>query len=143
MNTSIRNKKLQQLHRILLKINAVDCKKDILSQYHVTSSKDLTDKDLDQLISRMQSGAENRYTTCPEVKRWRSNALVHLNKYGKYVTNDDWTQVNEFLLDKRVAGKLLYEMNLPELKALVKKLYQMTQKRKDKQVKEVFLAMNN
>ncbi|WP_442795343.1 hypothetical protein [Pelobium manganitolerans] len=143
MNTVTRNKKLQQLHRILLKLNAVDCKKDILSQYKVSSSKDLTDKDLDHLLGRMQKGAENRYTTCPEVKRWRSNVIVQLNKYGKYVTNNDWTQVNEFMLDKRVAGKLLYEMDLSELKALVKKLYQMTKKRKEKQVKEVFLAMNN
>lgn len=143
MNTAIRNKKLQHLHRILLKLNAVDCKKDILSQYHVKSSTELSDNDLNAFIARLDKGAENRYTNCPEVKRWRSNALVHLNKYGKYVTNNDWSQVNEFLLDKRIAGKLLYEMNLVELKALVKKLYQMTEKKQEKQLKEVYLALNN
>ncbi len=41
---------------------------------------------------------------------------------GVYDNTGDWTRVNAFLMDKRIAGKLLYQMTLEELKALTVKL---------------------
>lgn len=143
MNTAIRNKKLQQLHLTLLKLKALDCKKSLVGQYGVESSRDLSDKQLDQLINRLEEGASNRYTVDPIIKEWRSNVLVHLTKYGIYTDNNDWARVNEFLMDKRIAGKMLYEMNAAEMRTLCKKLRSMTGKRKEKQLDEIYLAMNN
>jgi hypothetical protein len=143
MSTQIRNKKLQQLHLLLLKLGAVDCKGDLLSDYNVTSSRDLTDRDLDELLKRVHAGAENRYSENPAIKAWRSNVLVHLTKYGIYSTNADWPKVNRFLMDKRVAGKLLYEMSVPEMQTLFKKLIAMAKKRQEKQLSEIYQAVHN
>lgn len=139
----VRNKKLQQLHLTLIKLKAVQYKGMIVGRYDVESSKDLTDAQLDDLLNSLEAGAANKYTTDKGVKTWRSNVLVQLNKYGIYTDNSDWSRVNEFLLDKRVAGKLLYELNVDEMKDLVKKLISMTRKKQDKQYHEIKLAMYN
>ncbi|WP_295675687.1 hypothetical protein [uncultured Mucilaginibacter sp.] len=138
-----RNKKLQALHQVLLKLNVIDCKKEIVGQYGVESSRDLTDKQLDELLERLAKGITNRYSTEQGLKAWRSHVIVQLNKYGIYATNNDWTKVNQFMLDKRVAGKLLYELNVDELKALVPKIASMAKKRSEKQRSEIKLAMYN
>lgn len=141
--TQTRNKKLQALHQVLLKLNVVDCKKEIVGQYNVQSSRDLTDQQLDDLLDRLDKGVKNRLSMNPQIKAWRSHVIVQLNKYGIYATNNDWTKVNQFMLDKRVAGKLLYEMSIDELKALVPKIASMAKKRNEKQRSEIKLAMYN
>jgi len=138
-----RNKKLQALHQVLLKLNVVDCKKEIVGRYNVESSRDLSDAQLDELLDSLDTGVKNRLSTDPALKQWRSNVIVHLNKYGIYATNNDWSLVNQFMLDKKVAGKLLYEMSLQELKDLVPKLISMTKKRQEKQLSEIKMAMYN
>ncbi|RKR83226.1 hypothetical protein BDD43_3429 [Mucilaginibacter gracilis] len=143
MDTKTRNKKLQQLHVMLIKLGAIDCKGDLLSDYNVTSSRDLTDKDLDALLNRVQAGAANRYSDDPKIKAWRSNVLVNLTKYGIYSTPADWKRVNHFLMDKRIAGKLLYEMSVPEMQALCKKLIAMAKNRQEKQLSEIYQAVHN
>jgi len=143
MNTQERNKKLQQLHVMLIKLGAIDCKGDLLSDYNVSSSRDLSDRDLDALLERVQNGASNRHSSDPNIKAWRSNVLVNLTKYGIYSTPADWKRVNAFLLDKRISGKLLYEMGVAEMQALCKKLIAMTKARQNKQLSEIYQAVHN
>jgi hypothetical protein len=143
MNTQIRNKKLQQLHVMLIRLGAIDCKADMMSDYNVTSSRDLNDEQLDELLNRVSAGAANRYSDDPRIKAGRSNVIARLTQYGIYQTPADWKKVNHFLLDKRVAGKLLYEMSVAEMQALCTKLIAMTKKRQEAQLSEVYQAMHN
>lgn len=54
------------------------------------------------------------------VKRQRSGVLKRLQKLGIDTTN--WTNVNTFLCDPRIAGKSLYELSGDELQSLIPKL---------------------
>ena len=47
--------------------------------------------------------------------------LLRIGRLG-INTVDNWDEVNAFLMSPKIAGKLLYEMSLDELKSLVKKL---------------------
>ena len=63
---------------------------------------------------------ENNYYE-QQLRKARSSVLLRINRLG-ISTLDNWDEVNAFLMSPKIAGKLLYEMNLEELKALVKKL---------------------
>lgn len=66
-------------------------------------------------------GRFNRTTYEQQLKKARSSVLVRIHRLG-ISTIDNWDEVNAFLSSPRIAGKLLYEMSLEELKGLVKKL---------------------
>jgi hypothetical protein len=64
--------------------------------------------------------ATNYSQVDPEKKRLRSSILLRLQKHGVDTTH--WKNVNTFLLQPRIAGKMLFEMSVPEMKALIPKL---------------------
>ena len=51
-------------------------------------------------------------------------------------TVDNWDEVNAFLVSPKIAGKLLYEMDLQELKDLTRKLEAIARKGGIKSIKE-------
>ena len=105
--------KIRQFHAILAKKGIMDLKHDILAEYGVISTKDLKETQLDELINRMQTVQVSQ-----ELRDARSIVLDMLNKIG--ITGSKitgWDKVNEYLLQPRIAGKQLYEMNSDELKA--------------------------
>lgn len=53
-------------------------------------------------------------------KKLRSQILVKLQKHG--VDTTDWSKVNQFLENPRIAGKRLYNMTHDEMQALIRKL---------------------
>lgn len=55
-----------------------------------------------------------------ETKKLRSSILKKLQLHG--VDTTDWTCVNRFLEQPRIAGKRLYNMSNEEMLALIKKL---------------------
>lgn len=55
-----------------------------------------------------------------ERRQWRSAVLHQLQLLG--VNTADWTCVNKYCLDKRIAGKLFRELTIPELSDLIPKL---------------------
>ena len=55
-----------------------------------------------------------------ERRQWRSAVLHQLQLLG--VNTADWTCVNKYCLDKRIAGKLFRELSVAELEALMPKL---------------------
>jgi hypothetical protein len=55
-----------------------------------------------------------------EVTRLRSAILHRLQKGG--IDTADWATVNAYLRDKRIAGKPLYKLTIPEMNKLIKKL---------------------
>jgi hypothetical protein len=123
-----KSKKVQELRAAWISLGIDNMRKDIMKPYGVESTKDLTIEQLDELLKRFSS----KYFRTPpdaEGRRLRSIALTLLTRYGVYSTNDDWHQVNRFLMDRRIAGKLMYEMDTNDLNALIRKLRAMLDKK--------------
>ena len=64
---------------------------------------------------------QDRNSYKEKVRKARSSVLLRIGRLG-INTVDNWDEVNAFLMSPKIAGKLLYEMSLDELKSLVKKL---------------------
>lgn len=54
------------------------------------------------------------------IKKLRSGILHRLQKHGINTTN--WDDVNRFLLNPRIAGKMLFQMDVEEMRGLIGKL---------------------
>jgi hypothetical protein len=80
------------------------------------------------------AAARKTYTD-PEKKRLRSSILLRLQKHGVDTTH--WKNVNLFLLQPRIAGKMLFEMSVPEMKALIPKLEAILSKDEKKRCEEI------
>ena len=76
-----------------------------------------------------------------ETKKLRSAILFKLQKYGIDTTN--WTSVNRFLEQNRIAGKRLYDMNCEEMRALITKLGSILNKEKKVEEEETRRAIMN
>jgi len=112
--------KIRQLRALWIRQGCDQYRDAILEPYGVTSTKDLTEAQLDKLIASFTH--TNKSDAPLEVRGARSLNLKLLMELGVYDNTGDWTRVNAFLMDKRIAGKLLYQMTLEELKALTVKL---------------------
>lgn len=93
----------------------------ILEQYQVTSTADLSNEQLDELIRHYSH--EWHPPVSDHMRRLRSDVLTLLNRLGLYSNGSDWTQINDFLMSPRISGKLLYQMDEAELGALCRKLH--------------------
>ncbi len=106
---------IKQFHAILAKKKKgmLNIKEDILASYNVASSKELTLEQLEQVIRQIGGSAT------PEVMRKeRSAVLSLLDKLGiKGNSEIGWDRVNSYLLQPRIAGKILYHMDATELRA--------------------------
>lgn len=134
--------KIKTFHALLNSLGLRDQKATMVQAYGVESTKDLTDAQLDKLINslrRMQKSPQ----TPPEIRRGRSTVLDLLTRLGVYKDNRDWNRVNKYLLNPRICGKLLYELDKEELKSLAKKLRAILKKQEDKIQQEAFWAANN
>lgn len=87
-------------------------------------------------------GRYNKTAYEQQVKKARSAVLLRVGRLG-INTIDNWDEVNAFLLSPKIAGKLLYEMSLDEMKALVKKLEAITRNGGLKSVREAEKAEEN
>jgi hypothetical protein len=136
--------RIRRFHAALAGSGQQAHKSAILGAYGVDSTKDLTPEQADDAIQKLNELSTAQKTDAPKpIRRARSVALTLINALGIYATNNDWTKVNEFLLNPRIAGKLLYQMDLEELKALNRKLRAMIKKRNEQLDKENYQAANN
>lgn len=141
-------KKIRAFYGLLKSMNLMHQKEEILGSYNVASTKDLTGDQLDDLIRRLNVEAQ-RTNVSPEPKRadsqtryWRSVNIDLLTRLGVHI-NGNWKRVNEYLLNPKIAGKELYVLNVPELKALSIKLRMIQTKRQEQLSREDFYAKNN
>jgi hypothetical protein len=111
-------------------------KEVLLEGYGAKSMLDLTAEQLADLTARLKnivSEVQSKEVP-PALRRKRSNLLAALAKIGVH-TVGGWERVNEFLLEKRIAGKLLYEMDVAEIEAALVKVQQIARKyAKEKEV---------
>lgn len=124
-------RRIRRFHAALSAANLQSQKVNLLSGYGVESTKDLTPEQADELIARLTDIGKSKKKDAPKpIRQHRSIVMTLINELGIYATNGDWKRVNKFLLNPRIAGKLLYEMDLTELKKLQKKLRVMIKNRK-------------
>jgi len=119
-----KSKLIQQFHAILAAKGIMDMKADIIGSYGVESTKDLTELQLNELISNLN----NKHGQL--IVKYRSTVLDLLGVLdvrGSRLIG--WDHVNNYLLQPRVAGKILYEMSMDELKDCAKRLRMIISKR--------------
>ncbi len=72
-----------------------------------------------------------------ELKRLRSAVLHRLQKHG--IDTTDWSRVNAFMRQPRIAGKTMGEMSIDELKAFIPKIESILSK--DKVIRDEYERM--
>jgi hypothetical protein len=125
MSNSIKNARVRRLRAMWIKQGVDEYRGAILEPYGVTSTAGLSLEQLDELIDRFKTKTEVTART----RALRSDVMVTLDKLGIYAENGDWQRVNAFLMQPRIAGKLLYQMCDDELLALNRKLRAMLAKK--------------
>lgn len=143
MTTTQRNQLYRKLHALLNELGISDSKEVLLSGYGVESTRRLSDHDLIDLVNRVNGMKVQKAIPGDRLRQLRSEVLTILNEMGIYATNNDWTRINSFLMDKRIAGKLLYELTIDELVQLRPKLRSIAKKLKERREMETHLALMN
>jgi hypothetical protein len=92
-----------------------------------------------QIVDSINNTANYKYLL--EIKKFRSAILHRLQKHG--IDTTDLKVVNKFLKQPRIAGKKLYEMSIPEMQELIKKLESILHKDKIIQERTQRLACLN
>lgn len=122
-----RKPKIRQLRALWIKQGCDQFREYILEPYGVTSTADLTEPQLDELILRFSHDVKSEVPV--DVRNARSLVLKLLTELGVYDNTCDWKHVNAYLLDKRIAGKLLFQMSVDEMRGLATKLRAILQKK--------------
>lgn len=82
-------------------------------------------------MTRYMEGVIERKPDERVVKKLRSAILHRLQKHG--VNTTSWDDVNRFLLNPRVAGKMLFQMDVEEMQNLIGKLERILEKDRRRQ----------
>ena len=136
------NARLRRFYALLKQAGVAANKTDILAGFGVESTNDLTVKQLDELLETLQRLADSRHQASPEVRKARSRVLTICTDLGVFVKND-WKKLNAFIIQPRIAGKLLYDCSLEELQVLNRKLSKMLRDRVANIEQEDTMATNN
>ena len=94
-------------------------KDDIVMQFtegRTTHLSEMTNAEFHEMCDAIE-GRFNRTAHEEQIRKARNAVLLRIGRLG-INTIDNWDEVNAFLLSKKIAGKLLYEMSLDELKSL-------------------------
>lgn len=112
-------------------------KEELVLRYtdgRTTHLSQMTDAEYLEMCDAIE-GRFNKSAYEQQLKKARSAVLLRVGRLG-INTIDNWDEVNAFLLSPKIAGKLLYDMSLDEMKALVKKLEAIINKGGIKSLKE-------
>lgn len=138
------SKKRQLAGALLSERGLMQVKTDVLAGYGVERIRDLNESQLNHLIDGLRALPEvHRREAAPEIRKARSSVLNLLDDLGIKAKNGNWAAVNNYLSQPRIAGKVLYEMNLQELKDCTKKLRAIIKKRKAEAEEMARLAQEN
>ena len=98
-------------------------KDEIVMQFtdgRTTHLSEMTRDEYNEMCAALE-GRFNRAAYEQQLKKARSAVLYRVGKLG-INTIDNWDEINAFLLSPKIAGKVLYEMSLDEMKELTRKL---------------------
>jgi len=140
-NAMEKSKKIQRLRAIWIRQGIDNHRASILEGYGVSSTADLTGQQLDELIRNYS--AEYHKPASEHTRNLRSSILTLLTRLGVYTTQEDWASVNQFMMDKRIAGKLMYQCTDDELRILKRKLHSILHKQEeDAKDEKRFMRLN-
>lgn len=98
-------------------------KDEIVMQFtdgRTTHLSEMTTAEYHEMCAALE-GRFNKAAYEQQLKKARSAVLLRVGRLG-INTIDNWDEVNAFLLSPKIAGKLLYDMTIDELKELTRKL---------------------
>lgn len=98
-------------------------KDEIVMQFtdgRTTHLSEMTRDEYNEMCAALE-GRFNKAAYEQQLKKARSAVLLRVGRLG-INTIDNWDEVNAFLLSPKIAGKLLYDMSIDELKELTRKL---------------------
>lgn len=96
-----------------------------------TSLREVTAEEYIGICKSMEATLQKRADAfIRQRKAARSAALHQLQLYG--IDTTDWTKVNAFCLQPRIAGKAFRELRIEELEALTRKMRAINKKTKDR-----------
>lgn len=120
----MKNKLIQQLQILMKQQNITEHKEAFYSSYGVTSSKAMTEEQLQDAIVRLGGKpTQGREKVNADVRYLRSQVLKVLTSPSPSGLNipNDWDTLNKFIKDRQ--GKLLSKMTIEELKKFKKQLH--------------------
>lgn len=101
-----------------------DFKEGVVSQFtngRTTSLREMTRKEYDTMCDKLEGATAQLLRTVKEVqRRHRSKCLKLMQKLG--IDTTDWTRINAFCEDPRIAGKVFAKLTNDELDQLSVKL---------------------
>jgi hypothetical protein len=124
-----RKQKNSLVHVLMQKAGVREHKESILEPYGVESVTVLEEAHIDELIERLQRLPELKKTDTPKaVRQLRSTVILAAEAYlnTKISDPESWGRFNGLLLNKRIAGKMLWELTEDELKTVNKKIRALT-----------------
>jgi len=134
---------IRRFYALLSEKNLREQKESILSGLGVDSTKDLDDVALVALIESLSAIESPKSEASKAIRDARSAVLRTLNEMDIKVNNNNWDHVNNYLKQPRIAGKVLCQCTLEELKALIPKLKAIAKKRRERIEEENIKAANN
>lgn len=118
-----RGAKIRRINTLMSACRLIPNREDILALWDARTYDELLDEEIVEVQAFMELAHRAKTTPAPDaIRRLRSQVLAHLTKLGMYASPEDWTKVNQFLLQRRICGRLLYMLDTEELQALVRKL---------------------
>jgi hypothetical protein len=147
-NAMERKQKNSLVHKLMFAAGVRDHKEALLEPYGVDGVSDLSDTQIDELIERLQRlpQLKSKKTDTPkEIRNLRAVIIISAEQYMgiKISDPDSWDRFNKLMLNSRICGKFLWELNEDELKALNKKFRVMNSNKTEQRHKENFMAMQN
>lgn len=106
-------------NRLTIRGDREECRKQIVSQYtrgRTDSLKDMTAQEYAACIAGMEALSGSVET----LRKWRSSCLRLMQQLG--IDTTDWSAVDAFCFDPRIAGKRFAWLDHHELEDLQKKL---------------------
>ena len=119
-----REAKIRRINQLLSACKLTKNRPDVLVLWGANDFEEMTDAALFACQDWLNEAYRCRTSPVPEpVRRLRSQVMTLLNKLGKYAGPDDWTDVNRYLLQRKICGRVLYMLfDEDELRALIRKL---------------------
>ena len=147
MNIEMERSKKNSLFHVLLHQSGIRAHKDaLLEPFGVESVTDLKEADLDTLIARLTTAVTyKKADTTKAVRSLRSKVLLAAESYMniKIASPEAWNRFNALMMDKRIMGKMLWEMDEKDLKTVHKKLQKLTRDMESRRKFESYQATHN
>ena len=112
-----------RFYALLKKYPAIE-KDDIVMQFtdgRTTHLRDMKASEYIEMCDAIEGKPRTSKVDVQELKRARSSVLLRIGRLG-ISTIDNWDKIDRFCESPKIAGKKFAQMDIDELKALVKKL---------------------